>query len=262
MFKTYSRQVRRRPGGVAGRRGAVLAGLLVAANVAVAGPAAAGDRPVVVELYTAQGCPLCPPADAYLADLATRENVVALSFHVNLWDFIGWTDPFATPATTRRQEVYAKHLGVAAVFTPQIVVDGVLQASGNNRADIENMIRSASDVRKPWITVGLEQVAARRVRVTLPGSDYAGEAEVLLLRFDGRHETSVVKGENKGRRAVNVNVVRHMKPVTTWQGKPIELIVPLEDLGDGIGEDFAAVVVQEPDQGRILGVKVLKMDID
>lgn len=241
------------------RRVLALAGMTAAV---LAAPAAAGERLVVVELYTAQGCALCPTADAYLADLAEREDVVALSFHVNLWDFIGWADPFATPATTRRQAVYARRLGVAAVFTPQMVVDGVFQSSGNNRAGIENMISSAGSVRKPWVAVGLEQVAKRRVRVTLPASDYAGEAEVVLVRFDGRHETAVRRGENKGRRAVNVNVVRQLKPVTTWQGEPIELIVPIEDLGDGIGEDFAAVLVQEPEQGRILGVAVLKMDMD
>lgn len=221
----------------------------------------AGERPVVVELYTAQGCPLCPTADAYFADLATRGNVVALSFHVNLWDFIGWTDVFATPVTTRRQEVYAQRLGVPAVFTPQVVVDGVLQASGNDRAGIEDMISSASDVRKPWVRVGLSQVAERRVQVTLPGSDYGGEAEVVLVRFDARHETKIKRGENKGRKAVNVNVVRQLKPVTTWQGEPVELIVPIDDLGDGAGDDYAAVIVQEPGQGRILGVKVLELHI-
>ncbi len=251
MFKPYPRC-----------RGAV-AGLMFAVFAAVGGdPAHAGERPVVVELYTAQGCALCPPADAYLADLATRENVVALSFHVNLWDFIGWKDPFATLVTTRRQEVYAERLGVSAVFTPQTVVDGVLQGSGNDRAGIDNMIRSASGVRKPWVSVGLTQVAERRVQVTLPDSDYGGEAEVVLVRFDAQHETTVRRGENKGRKAVNVHVVRQLKPVTTWQGEPVELIVPIEDLGDGAGEDFAAVIVQEPGQGRILGVKVLALEID
>ncbi len=239
--------------------------LFAAGSVAfglAAGPALADGRPVVVELYTAQGCPLCPTADAYLADLAGRDGVVALSFHVNLWDFIGWSDPFASDATTRRQAVYAERMGVSFVYTPQMVIDGVLQSSGNDRAQVEAMIDGATDVHKPWVNVALEQVAERRVRVLLPASEYGGEAEVVLLRLDARHETVILKGENRGRKALNVNVVRQMKPVTTWQGEPVDLVIPLEDLGGGIGDDYAAIIIQEPGQGRILGVQVLTLDID
>lgn len=241
-------------------RSGVVLGALGAALLG--GPALADGRPVVVELYTAQGCPLCPTADAYLADLAGRDDVVALSFHVNLWDFIGWQDPFASDATTRRQAVYAEKMGVSFVYTPQMVIDGVLQGSGNDRAQVDGMINSATAVHKPWIDVGLEQVAHRRVRVLLPASEYGGEAEVVLLRLDARHETEILKGENRGRNAVNVNVVRQMKPVTTWQGDPVSLVIPLEDLGGGIGDDYAAIIVQEPDQGRILGVQILTLNIN
>ena len=244
------------------RRGlaAVVLGVAMAGSAGVAAPAAADGRPVVVELYTAQGCPLCPTADAFLADLAGRDDVVALSFHVNLWDFIGWKDPFASPATTRRQEVYAERMGVSFVYTPQMVIDGVLQGSGNDRAQVEGMIDSATGVHKPWVNVALEQVSARRVRVLLPESEYGGEAEVVLLRIDARHETAIKKGENRGRKALNVNVVRQMKPVTTWQGQAIDLVVPLDDMGGGVGDDYAAIIIQEPDQGRILGVKVLTLN--
>ena len=88
------------------------------------GAAAAADRPVVVELYTSQGCSSCPPADAILAELADREDVIALAFHVDYWDYIGWKDIFADPANTLRQRNYARVAGARSVYTPQMIVDG------------------------------------------------------------------------------------------------------------------------------------------
>src|ERR1700730_15285394 len=103
-------------------------------------PLHAGERPIVVELSTPRGCSSCPPADALLAELAGRPEVLALSFHVDYWDRLGWKDPFSSAAATERQQRYAERLGLATVDTPQIVVDGRWQAVGSNRAEVERAI--------------------------------------------------------------------------------------------------------------------------
>jgi hypothetical protein len=92
-----------------------------------------GAPPVVVELFTSQGCSSCPPADAILAELAERSDLVALSLHVDYWDYIGWKDPFGSPLHTTRQKNYASELGLRYVFTPQIVVDGAASVVGSDR---------------------------------------------------------------------------------------------------------------------------------
>src|SRR5215813_538220 len=112
---------------------ALLLSLGLAATI---GSAQAGERPIVVELFTSEGCSSCPPADALLAELAARPDVLALSFHIDYWDRLGWKDPFSTPAATQRQQHYADLLHRANVYTPQIVVDGHWQAVGSNRVEV------------------------------------------------------------------------------------------------------------------------------
>ena len=223
-----------------------------------AAQADAGDRRVLVELYTAQGCPICPTADAFLVELAKQPGVLALSFHVDYWDYIGWKDPFADAANTRRQETYASRHGLPYVFTPQMVVDGVFQGSGGDRAQITSYIESALVLRKPWVDVVLGRMDAGVVQVHLPNTRYGGEAEVVLVRFDHKQKTKVVKGENKGRALKNIHVVRQFRPLATWRGEALTLTVPLQDLG-GVGEDFAAVIVQELGQGPVIGLAVLDL---
>src|SRR5260370_2452132 len=108
-----------------------------------AAPVQAGERPLVVELFTSQGCSSCPPADALLAGLASRPEVLALSFHVDYWDRLGWKDPFSSPEATRRQHRYAELLGTGTVYTPQIIVDGRWQAVGSDPGEVERALDAA-----------------------------------------------------------------------------------------------------------------------
>lgn len=234
------------------------AGLLLAAVAPQ--PAQAGERLTVVELFTSQGCPLCPPADAFLGQLTQRSDILGLSFHVGYWDYIGWADPFSKPAYTKRQEKYLDRFGLPYVFTPQVVVDGRMHASGNRQDNVKRAIKAAGKEQRGRIDVELTRVSAGQVRIQIPEPEavYRGEAEIILIRFDEKKQTVVSRGENSGKTLINYNVVRIMRPVGDWNGKAVDMVQRLAEL-DGPGGDFCAVIIQERAQGRILGAAVVDM---
>ncbi len=240
------------------RRLILAAGLLLAALAVSA--ASAGERLTVVELFTSQGCPLCPSADAFLGELTKRDDVLALSFHVGYWDYIGWTDPFSKPAYTKRQEKYLDRFGLPYVFTPQAVIDGRMHASGNRQDSILRAIKVAGTVERGRIDVELTRISAGQVHIRIPEPEavYRGEAEIVLIRFDERKETVVTHGENSGKTLVNYNVVRILRPIADWNGEAVDLVQRLIEL-DGPGGDFCAVLIQERAQGRILGAAFVDM---
>ena len=209
-------------------------------------PAQADERPIVVELFTSQGCSSCPPADALLAELARRPDVLAFSFHVDYWDRLGWKDPYSSRAATDRQNRYATLLHLATVYTPQIVVDGKWEAVGSDRADVERALELARRNR-PEVSVTLALDHGRAEIKLGPSSDRMA-ASVLLIGFDRRHVTAVKRGENSGRTLTHVDVVRGIEEIA--QGGADEIAVPIRWHCDRI-----AAVVQAAD-GRVLGVAV------
>jgi hypothetical protein len=221
--------------------------LLLSLGLALAlPPALAGERPIVVELFTSEGCSSCPPADALLAELAKRPDVLALSFHVDYWDRLGWKDPFSSRAATDRQNRYATLLALPTVYTPQIVVDGKWEAVGSDRADVEHALDLARrDSAEVPVALALDHGQAQ---VTLgPGSDRVA-ASVLLIGFDRRHVTAVTRGENSGRTLAHVDVVRGVEEIARLSAGEIAVPIPWHS-------DLIAAVVQAAD-GRILGVAV------
>lgn len=216
--------------------------LLLAAALLAAPVAEAAERPVVVELFTSQGCSSCPPADAYLSDLAGRRDVLPLAFHVTYWNRLGWRDPYSLTAATARQETYAGRLGETA-FTPQMVIDGRSSVIGSRRSEAGAAIAQAKAQAGTSVPVSLSRGGAGLSIAVGPG---AGAGRVLLVGFDRRRTTPVGRGENSGRTLTESNIVRSIREVATWRGAPLSL-------GEGVpaGED-AAVIVQT-DDGRILG---------
>jgi hypothetical protein len=210
--------------------------------------ARAGERPVVVELFTSEGCSSCPPADALLAELASRPDVLALSFHVDYWDQLGWKDPFSSSQATQRQNRYATLLHLATVYTPQVVVDGKWEAVGSDRADVEHALdRARSDRREVPVTLALDHGQAQ-IKLG-PGGD-AAAAAVLLIGFDRRRVTAVKRGENGGRTLAHVDVVRGVEEIARYSGTAGAIAAPIHWNSDRI-----AVVLQATD-GRVLGVAV------
>jgi len=219
----------------------------------VSADARGGERLTVVELFTSQGCSSCPPADEYLGVLAERSDLLALSLHVDYWDYIGWKDPFADPAYTERQRQYQKHFNIRYVYTPQMVIQGAYQAVGSKRGEVAERIKSAQAL--PSLDIALAREAGGlAVRVEAAGTSgvAAEDASIWLVAFDERHQTAIARGENKGRTIVNRNVVRRFDLVGNWNGDAVAQRVP-DVAADATGGRGIAVLVQSQATGRILG---------
>ena len=241
---------------------AVLAALLLAVPLFAAPPANAGS-PVVVELFTSEGCDACPPADRYLFDLRERDGVIALAFHVDYWDYLGWTDRFAREAFAGRQRAYARALGAPMVYTPQIVVDGARHAIGSDRSAVDEAIAAAAG-RPSALEVGLAWSDRRALVVSLPEAAWDGVATVWFARYAPEAESEVAAGENAGRRLVHANVVEELTAVGMWRGGAMEIMLPWEAVAGGDGDrDFGcAVVVQPEGQGPVLGAGRIVYEAD
>jgi hypothetical protein len=216
-------------------------------GLALAGsPATADPRPTVVELFTSQGCSSCPPADALLAELAVRKDVVALGFHINYWDSLGWKDPFSNPQSTERQRGYGRLLETQ-VYTPQLVVDGIREMVGSRREEVIAALGEAS--HEPIAPVAF---AADRHSVTIgPAATAGSTGQVVLVHFVQKRTTPIGAGENARRTAEDTNGVETLATLGTWQGAGVEFAVEPPAAGEGI-----AVLVQAAN-GKMLGAAVL-----
>jgi len=205
-------------------------------------------RPVLVELFTSQGCNACPPADAYLADLARRDDVIALSMHVDYWDYLGWRDPFAREACVVRQKAYRDALGTRMVYTPQMVVQGAAEAVGSDRAAVEALIREAR-TRAPGARLEIETAGTALSVVLQPGPDRRG-GTLWVARYRRSAPVEITRGENAGRHIRYHNVVEAMMPLAAWEGQaPLEMSLPAPGAGQGV-----AVWLQHGQAGPILAV--------
>jgi hypothetical protein len=234
-------------------RSAVCA-LLVAAVALVPDRSAAGQPLTVVELFTSQGCSSCPPADALVGELAKRDDVLVLSEHVGYWDYLGWRDPFAIPATTQRQRDYARRLGLGYVYTPQMVIQGATQVTGSNRNEVLNRLEEP-EPGSP-LAVKIDRAGDGRILVSVGGAPVGEDAAVWLVLFDKEHMTRVSRGENRGREIRNYNVVRSFTRIGSWDGEATTMTAIMPE-AEGIG-DGCAVIVQAQNTGRILGAARLE----
>lgn len=221
---------------------------------------------VVVELFTSQGCSSCPSADAYLADLAQRPGVLALSLHVNYWDYIGWPDPFASPLFTDRQRHYARQLGKSMVYTPQMVLNGRLEAAGNKRRRVERLIRRLQSGKESLtVPMVLEADSEGQLVVRLgPVAEPSLAGALLMMRFDHETVTQVEQGENRGRRLRNVHVVRSLEKLGTWSGEGNQdsasrRRLPLRGQDLATADQGLALLLQSPG-GPVLGAAQWKTE--
>lgn len=239
--------------GCAGLRRVAL-GLAAVLSVLFA-PVAAQDEgadprpgPVVVELFSSQGCSSCPPADAMLGELATREGVIALALHVDYWDYIGWEDTFADPVFTARQYGYGHAAGSTMVYTPQIVINGIDHVAGYRPMQFMDLLAAHREVVHP---VGVEAEAdAETVTVAAiwrgPGAPPA--MVVQLVTVSPEETVDIRNGENAGRVVKYHNVARSLEVLAEWDGqRPFRAELP------PTGPLSFAVIVQQVGSGPILG---------
>ncbi len=227
--------------------------LIVLAVLTLLAPplARAEDRPLtVIEMFTSQGCSSCPPADALLGHFAKRDDILALSMHVDYWDYIGWKDPFALPINSARQRVYARKMGSSYVYTPQAVVQGMAHATGSSRRKIDKLIDDLKGAKR----LGVSAVrTGDAVRIDIDGGVFPDESAIVYLAsVDAKHETVIRRGENAGHTYAYYNVVRDLADVGKWHGEALRIDVPGGTVSFE-GRDAAAVLVQSAKNGRILG---------
>jgi len=222
------------------------AALLCLTLIATPGLAAAAKPPVVIELYTAQGCASCGEANSYVGKLAEKPGVLALTFPVDYWDYLGWPDTFAKPEFADRQRAYVARLDLREPYTPQVVIDGHAQAGGLQTEKVDTLLATAAQA--PRRAPDMAFIGLRRVDVG-SGPVPRGGAEVWLVRYDPREQDVVVrKGDNRGQTVAHRNVVREIRRLGSWRGRPTAYRLP-PPTEDGLA---TAVLVQGPEGGRIL----------
>ncbi len=202
--------------------------------------------PLVVELYTSQGCSSCPPADALLRELALRDDVIALALHVDYWDYIGWADVFALPEHTVRQKAYARVAGDRMIYTPQMILGGTSRVVGAKAMAIMSIIENHR-ASTPSVALRLKGEAGTVDLEITPLGQIDGTAVVQLVRYRPESSVEILRGENAGRTLTYTNIVTSWDIVAEWDGTEVatlRLDVP--------GEDRAVVIVQESGHGAIL----------
>jgi hypothetical protein len=208
-------------------------------------------QPVVVELFTSQGCSSCPPADVFLGELARRPNIIALAYHVDYWDDLGWKDRFSMPEATQRQRGYVKRLARSGPFTPQVVVSGDTSLVGSNRPAVERAIAGDRDA----LAVALSK-AGNNLQIEFTEA-WREPMDVYFVTYLTEATAKIESGENARRTLQHFNVVRSFKRLGTWNGKPQRMTVPLAGLPRDASA--AAVILQRKNQGAVAGAATLML---
>ena len=227
--------------------------------LALAAPAVAGevrDAPkAVLELFTSQGCASCPPADKFLTELAGRKDLIALAYHVDYWDYVGWRDTFGAEANTKRQRDYAASWGSSRVYTPQLVVNGAKNVVGSRQKDVYGAIDAASLSLPVVLTKGKEML-----KIDIEGRPGSKNAVVWLVTYLDKAEVEIERGENSGQKISYTHVVTGHQMLGMWEaGSGAHLKLPLSEVFRGKGNG-AVIMVQEENNdlpGPIIGAASL-----
>jgi hypothetical protein len=218
----------------------------------------------VVELYTSQGCSTCPPADRLLGELAADPSILALSFPIDYWDYLGWKDTNARPEFSHRQRIYARSRGDNAVFTPQMVVNGRQALIGSHGDEVRATLRGLNQAGDtPSVKIGVH-IEGDRLVVDLPAaaSDTQDHATLWVASYLKPQTVAIGAGENRDQTVVYHNVVDRWQAVAMWEGQPLTVELPLAEI-TGPNTAGLAVILQDKHDGKlgpIIGADRLALD--
>jgi hypothetical protein len=220
-----------------------LIGLIGAAVIIATASSAKSEPRAVIELFTSQGCSSCPPADKLLSELRNDSSLITLSLPIDYWDYLGWKDTLAIPGHAARQKAYSQMRGDREIYTPQVVVNGVAQALGSDRGEIEKAVgQSAHTATTLKVPIRIA-IADERVTVTLPNGMGDAAGEVWLCPVSRSVAVGIGRGENRGHTITYTNVVRRWVKLGTWSGKSETFSVPVDSIR-GPGVDEVAIILQ------------------
>ncbi len=214
--------------------------------------------PTVVELFTSQGCPGCPSADALLKRTRERSDVLVLSWAIDYWDRLGWEDTFAKPEHSKRQAGYNKQMGVAGVFTPEAIIDGQLWCKGADKTALNNKIERAQKVVPLPFTMTLSQ-KDDKIRTTLPQTKLPVILTIRVVWFTADAMVQIEGGVNEGRNLHYTNVVRASWDVGDWDGEKMDVALALKDAAEN-GADHVALLLADSETGKIYSAASLKIN--
>jgi len=236
-----------------------------------AAPASTGGIPVLVELFTSEGCSTCPPADRFLGALDGQPipgtEIIVLSEHVDYWDHLGWKDPYSSRELTERQEMYARQFKLASAYTPQMVVDGVHQLSGADAKEASTALRDAVARPKAGLSITNTSAESSRIRAriecaALSSSQMPGSLDVYVALALNRAENQVTRGENANHHLTHTAVVRKLARIGKMKaGESFSHDVDLK-IDDKTTPDNLRVVtfLQDPSSGKVFGAAMKNLD--
>jgi hypothetical protein len=212
----------------------------------------AETRPVVVELFTSQGCSSCPPADAFMHKLAARDDVIALALHVDYWDYIGWKDVFGSRANTERQHAYARTAGRRSVYTPQMIIAGQDDVVGNHPMDVADLVKVHA-ARAPEVDLKISRSGTTLAISATARRALGNPATVQLVRYLPKETVKVTRGENAGKTLSYSNIVSEWTVLGTWDGRSAYKVTTAVR-----GAQPVVVIVQRAGHGPILAAARLR----
>ena len=209
------------------------------------------QSPVVVELFTSQGCPSCPPADKLLHELAQRDDVIPLALHVDYWDYIGWKDEFSHPDYAKRQRGYAVQAKRRSVYTPQMIVNGVTDIVGARRMELSKAIAHHADL--PSLVELSVNRSGSEILINAQPTNVDGPLIVRMLRYTPQRSAHITRGENAGHTMLYANVTENWTVLAEWDGTTALALTSVVE-----GDKPVVVLVQQDQHGPILAAVRLR----